>query len=167
MATQLLIYETAVPITQGRHGTWSVEVGADYAFSRHVNSVPLMTVEFSHAEPEYAIVFAGTDETVMPAVILGMRGSENPKISASLGWPGVASQATPNRAKDAPLGALRPGGKPKPEIDWSESIIDGNTGSVLWDDTGLKSSYANMCTVSSTREEIILVFGINHALPSS
>ena len=28
--------------------------------------------------------------------------------SAPLGWPGVASQATPNRAKDAPLGALRP-----------------------------------------------------------
>ena len=38
---------------------------------------------------------------------------------------------------------------------------------IRWDDTGLKSSYANMCNVSSTREEIVLVFGINHALPSS
>ena len=86
MATQLLIYETAVPITQGRHGTWSVEVGADYAFSRHVNSVPLMAVEFSHAAPEYAIVFAGTDEAVMPAVILGMRGSENLYLTQQGAW---------------------------------------------------------------------------------
>ena len=86
MATQLLIYETAVPITQGRHGTWSVEVGADYAFSRHVNSVPLMAVEFSHAAPEYAIVFAGTDEAVMPAVILGMRGSENLYLTPQGAW---------------------------------------------------------------------------------
>ena len=40
MATQMLIYETAVPVTQARHAQWSVEAGGDYAFCRNVNSVP-------------------------------------------------------------------------------------------------------------------------------
>jgi hypothetical protein len=77
MATQLLIYETAVPVSAARHRDASVEVGADYAFARNVNSVPLMAVEFPHAAPEYAMVFAGVGDEVMPAVILGVRGNEN------------------------------------------------------------------------------------------
>ena len=39
----------------------------------------------------------------------------------------------------------------------------GATQTVRWDDSNLKSSYANVCNVSSTREEVVLVFGINHA----
>jgi len=77
MATQLLIYETAVPVSAARHRDASVEVGTDYAFARNVNSVPLMAVEFPHAAAEYAVVFAGMGEEVMPAVILGVRGNEN------------------------------------------------------------------------------------------
>jgi len=34
---------------------------------------------------------------------------------------------------------------------------------IRWDDSNLKSSYANVCNVSSTREEVVLVFGINNA----
>ena len=34
---------------------------------------------------------------------------------------------------------------------------------VRWDDADLKSSYANVCNVSSTREEVVLSFGINQA----
>jgi hypothetical protein len=34
---------------------------------------------------------------------------------------------------------------------------------VRWDDADLKSSYANVCNVSSTREEVVLVFGTNQA----
>jgi hypothetical protein len=86
MATQLLIYETAVPVTQARHGHWSVEVGGDYAFCRNVNSVPLMAVEFARAASEYPIVFAGAEDTVMPAVILGMRGNENLYLTEQGGW---------------------------------------------------------------------------------
>ena len=37
------------------------------------------------------------------------------------------------------------------------------TQTVQWDDSNLKSSYANVCNVSSTREEVVLVFGINQA----
>jgi len=57
--TQLLIYKSAVPISRARHGDCHVEVGADYAFTGDVNSVPLMAVEFPQAASEYAIVFAG------------------------------------------------------------------------------------------------------------
>ena len=34
---------------------------------------------------------------------------------------------------------------------------------VKWDDTNMKSSYANVCNVMSTREEVVLMFGINQA----
>lgn len=86
MPTQQLIYETAVPVNSGRHGTSCVEVGADYSFARNVNSLPLMAVEFPQAAPEYAIVFAGNAEAVMPAVILGVRGNENLYLTANGGW---------------------------------------------------------------------------------
>ena len=39
----------------------------------------------------------------------------------------------------------------------------GTTPTVRWDDSNLKSSYANVCNVSSTREEVVLVFGVNQA----
>src|SRR5262245_14601435 len=34
---------------------------------------------------------------------------------------------------------------------------------VVFDDSGIKSSYANVCTATSTREEVVLNFGINQA----
>lgn len=88
MPTQLLVYEAAVPVTHARHRAWSVEVGGDYAFSRHVNSVPLMEVEFPSAASEYPIVFGGTGDVVMPAVILGLRAEENLFVDADGGWKG-------------------------------------------------------------------------------
>lgn len=83
--TQLLIYKQAVPVTRARHGNWSVAIGRDYGFSGEVNSVPLMAVEFPSAASEYAIVFAGTGNDVLPAVILGMR-SENLFLSKDARW---------------------------------------------------------------------------------
>lgn len=86
MTAQLLIYETAVPISNSRHGQCSVDGTGGFAFSRHVNAVPLMAVEFPTATSEYAIVFAGTGDTLMPAVVLGMRGKENAYLDATDGW---------------------------------------------------------------------------------
>lgn len=86
MSSQLLIYERAVPVSAGRHGEWSVEVGADYNFSRRVNSVPLMAVEFPQAASDYAIVFSGTADSVIPAVILGMRADENLYLEEQGAW---------------------------------------------------------------------------------
>ena len=86
MPAKQLIYESAAPVSKTRHAGWSVEVGTDYAFSRKVNSVPLMAVEFPGAAAEYAIVFAGNEEAVMPAVILGMREQENLYLGPLGGW---------------------------------------------------------------------------------
>jgi hypothetical protein len=82
----LLIYENAAPVSKTRHAGMSVEVGADYGFSRSVNAVPVMAVEFPHAAAEYAVVFAGDDKEVMPAAILGVREQENLYLTAEGGW---------------------------------------------------------------------------------
>lgn len=88
MPRQLLVYENAVPIAQSRHADWSVEVGGDYSFCRAVNSVPLMAVEFANAASEYPVVFGGTGDAVMPAVILGLRADENLFVGADGNWQG-------------------------------------------------------------------------------
>jgi hypothetical protein len=86
MAAKQLVYESAVPVSKARHAGWSIEAGNDFAFSRKVNSVPLMAVEFPAASAEYAVVFAGNEEAVMPAVILGMREQENLYLGPLGGW---------------------------------------------------------------------------------
>jgi hypothetical protein len=86
MSTQLLIYETAVPVSSGRHAKASVEAGTGYAFTRKINSVPLMAVEFPQACPEYAVVFAQSGEDVVPVVILGARQSENLYLADDDTW---------------------------------------------------------------------------------
>ncbi len=42
--------------------------------------------------------------------------------------------------------------------------IDQKTGAnpkVKWDDTSMRTAYANVCNVASTREEVTLLFGTN------
>lgn len=40
----------------------------------------------------------------------------------------------------------------------------GAEGTTLkWDDSNMKSSYANVCNVTSTREEVVMLFGVNQA----
>ncbi len=34
---------------------------------------------------------------------------------------------------------------------------------IRWDDSRMQSSYANVCNVVSTQEEVVLMFGINQA----
>ena len=48
----------------------------------------------------------------------------------------------------------RQAGRPAPQTG-------GTTPTVRWDDTQMRTSYANACNVVSTREEIVLFFGIN------
>jgi len=86
MSSQLLIYESAVAVTATRHGDWSLDLVNDFSASKNVNSVPLMAVEFPNAAAEYAIVFSGTKEAVIPAVILGMRTDENLYFAENGGW---------------------------------------------------------------------------------
>ena len=34
---------------------------------------------------------------------------------------------------------------------------------IKWDDANMKSSYGNVCNVTSTREEVVMLFGLNQA----
>lgn len=43
----------------------------------------------------------------------------------------------------------------------------GGQPTIRWDDTNMKSSYANVCNVASTREEVVILFGINQAWNSA
>jgi SapC len=86
MAAQLLIYETAVPVNSDRHGKCCIEGGKGYGFTRKLNSIPLMAVEFPASEPEYAIVFVGEGEAVMPSAILGARPNENLYLGENDAW---------------------------------------------------------------------------------
>jgi len=45
----------------------------------------------------------------------------------------------------------------------SEKQTTTNT-SVKWDDTNIRSTYANICNVISSREEVSLMFGMNQKM---
>lgn len=86
MSKQLLIYETAIPVSAARHGGASFDPTDNYAFSAGINAVPLMAVEFLRAATEYAIVFTEAGEDIMPAAVLGVRGEQNLYLSADAHW---------------------------------------------------------------------------------
>jgi SapC len=86
MVAQLLIYEKAVPVNPRKHGDWSIKTGTDYSFAKNVNSVPLMAAEFPSAGGDYAIVFTGNDDEIMPSVILGIRDQQNLQVSEDGKW---------------------------------------------------------------------------------
>lgn len=89
MTKQLLIYERAVPVSRQRHANWAVKSGADYGFSRGVNSVPLMVAEFPNAAHEYTVVFGGQAGEIVPVVLLGVRDSENLHLADDGRWRGT------------------------------------------------------------------------------
>lgn len=48
----------------------------------------------------------------------------------------------------------------------SGSTVNPSVPKVKWDDSNMKSSYANVCNVVSTREEVVLLFGMHQAWQS-
>ena len=84
----MLFYEQATPISVQRHKDWSVRSGADYAFSRGTNSVPLTAVEFPRASREYPIVFTGDKDATLPLAVLGIEDRNNLRITEDGGWSG-------------------------------------------------------------------------------
>ena len=87
MPGQALFYERAVPVSVDRHREWCVQTGANFAYSRNTNSVPLTAVEFERAASEYPVVFsaAGPGE-VVPVAILGLGDRQNLFISPDGSW---------------------------------------------------------------------------------
>jgi len=53
-----------------------------------------------------------------------------------------------------------PAAKPVAGAD-AQSTVEGMK--IKWDDSNMSSSYANVCNVTSTREEVVMLFGINQA----
>lgn len=85
MSKQLMMYEKVVPLNSLQHRDLYLKAGKDFRFAQGLNSVPLTAVEFSSAASEYAIVFAGSKEDVMPAVIMGAQKDENLYVGDA-GW---------------------------------------------------------------------------------
>jgi hypothetical protein len=47
------------------------------------------------------------------------------------------------------------------QADKQEAAAEGTR--IKWDDSNMRSSYANVCNVTSTREEVVMLFGMNQA----
>lgn len=86
MTTQALIYDQLHAVDRERHLNWSIKAGDDCSFAREVNSVPLLAAEFAKAAEQYPIIFAGTEENVLPCVVLGLQQNQNLFISESGKW---------------------------------------------------------------------------------
>jgi hypothetical protein len=44
-----------------------------------------------------------------------------------------------------------------------QTAVPAGTPTIKWDDSEITNCYANVCNVSSSREEVVLVFGVNKA----
>jgi hypothetical protein len=51
----------------------------------------------------------------------------------------------------------------EPKSERATPTQSNDQATIRWEDSGIKNSYANACNVSSTREEIVLNFGLNQA----
>lgn len=88
MAKQLLIYDQAVPVNAEAHKDVSVKTSGSYDFAAEVNSVPIVAAEFAAAAADCVIVFAGTEEAVFPAVLLGVESDRNDYLDTDGNWTG-------------------------------------------------------------------------------
>lgn len=86
MSTQAIFYQEVIPVSAKRHAEAAVKTGTDYRFARKTNAVPVTAVEFASAAREYAIVFAGKEDAVMPMVVLGARQDENAYVDDEGRW---------------------------------------------------------------------------------
>ena len=77
MSKQLLIYDELTPLSSERHRDWSVKADGHYAFARTANSVPLTAVEFPLAAREFPIVFAESNDEIIPLALMGVRPEQN------------------------------------------------------------------------------------------
>jgi hypothetical protein len=89
MSKQLLIYDRVVPISSEAHKEYSVKVTQNYTFANSLNSCPLLAAEFISASQDYAIVFAGNDGSVFPAILLGFQDGENLFVGDEGAWKGA------------------------------------------------------------------------------
>ena len=53
--------------------------------------------------------------------------------------------------------------KDEAKVEKTETAAMGGQRKIHWDDTNMRNVYANVCNVAGTREEIVLLFGMNQA----
>lgn len=141
MSKQLLIYQSAVPVSAARHGRHSVAPVPGFGFSAGINAVPLMAVEFLRAADEYAIVFTPAGDEVMPAVVLGVRGDQNLYLSPDSSW---QAEYIPAFIRRYPFvfSSTADGKTLTLCIDESHPGVNGDgRGERLFDDAGKPSAY--------------------------
>lgn len=85
---ELLIYDRAAPVRMDAHADKSVRRVDDFGFAAHVNSVPVVAAEFAACASDMAIVFAGTEQAVVPAVLLGLSQDHNGFLDRDGRWTG-------------------------------------------------------------------------------
>ena len=86
MVKQLMIYDRVVPVSSDTHRDWSVKLADQYGFAKSLNSVPLLAAEFIAAARDYTIVFASSDGSVFPAVLLGFEDGKNLCVAEDGTW---------------------------------------------------------------------------------
>ncbi len=88
MTRQLLIYDRVAPIATDTHADVSVAPTTDYGFARHINSVPLLAVEFAAASIDHPVVFSRTGADIFPVALLGLRRDHNEHVAFDGAWSG-------------------------------------------------------------------------------
>ena len=81
-----LIYDRVVQVTPAAYLRHSVDIGRDFRFSEGVQAVPALAEEFPSLVQICPIVFAGTDEAILPNALLGMKKGQNVFIGPNGGW---------------------------------------------------------------------------------
>ena len=83
---EMMFYERVVPLNEQVHAGLKVRPAASFAYAAAVNSVPLLASEFFECAREYPIVFARGQSGPLPAVLLGLRESENLFVDGAGKW---------------------------------------------------------------------------------
>ena len=88
------------------------------------------------------------------------RGVEWPRHDVATATPGGAAMHSEFSNHDWEMGTTMAtkGTEPAGEIRGDTAGMK-----IKWDDSNMKSSYANVCNVTSTREEVVILFGMNQA----
>ncbi|WP_341938670.1 SapC family protein [Marinimicrobium sp. C2-29] len=78
MSKQLLIYNNIQPVSSEAHRDWSIHID-NHAFTRELNSVPLLATEIASVARELPVIFAKTqdDGGYVPLGVMGLKKGQN------------------------------------------------------------------------------------------
>ena len=78
---ELLFYREPVLLDRARHAELRYTSSADFSFSRDVNSVPLLAVEFFEASRSLPVVFAeDAQQRKFPLALLSLSNNHNAQL---------------------------------------------------------------------------------------